>query len=256
MVPGERWPGCPGRQRQIGDHGLGPALRRRPFLPVPGQPAEGQRARRPRRRAVVRLAAQSVGELPVKYLVTDTGFGTGLDVGPTRHRLPRLGRLRWSPVRSPNRRASATPGPPAPDHCRPPRHRPPHRHLYPATSRAAAMRRRTVRNAVRVALFTAMCLVFVFVLVTVFGQFLSTRAPTTAPTSPTCPGSRAATSSASPGGSAGDRPQPAPRRHRHRRFRRRQKCRSPVAPKPPFVTKTSSATGIWRSRTDPDRSTG
>lgn len=33
------------------------------------------------------------------------------------------------------------------------------------------MRRRTLRNAVRVALFTAMCLVFVFVLVTVFGQF-------------------------------------------------------------------------------------
>ena len=33
------------------------------------------------------------------------------------------------------------------------------------------MRRRTVRAAVRVALFTAMCLVFMFVLVTVFGQF-------------------------------------------------------------------------------------
>ncbi len=33
------------------------------------------------------------------------------------------------------------------------------------------MRRRTIRNAVRVALFTAMCLVFLFVLVTVFGQF-------------------------------------------------------------------------------------
>ncbi len=33
------------------------------------------------------------------------------------------------------------------------------------------MRQRTIRNAVRVVLFTAMCLVFVFVLVTVFGQF-------------------------------------------------------------------------------------
>jgi phospholipid/cholesterol/gamma-HCH transport system substrate-binding protein len=33
------------------------------------------------------------------------------------------------------------------------------------------MRRRTLRNAVRVALFTTMCLVFMFVLVTVFGQF-------------------------------------------------------------------------------------
>lgn len=33
------------------------------------------------------------------------------------------------------------------------------------------MRRRTIRNAVRVALFSAMCLVFMFVLVTVFGQF-------------------------------------------------------------------------------------
>ena len=33
------------------------------------------------------------------------------------------------------------------------------------------MRRATVRAAVRVALFTVMCLVFIFVLVTVFGQF-------------------------------------------------------------------------------------
>jgi len=33
------------------------------------------------------------------------------------------------------------------------------------------MRRATVRAAVRVALFTVMCLVFMFVLVTVFGQF-------------------------------------------------------------------------------------
>lgn len=33
------------------------------------------------------------------------------------------------------------------------------------------MRRRTIRNAVRVVLFTTMCLVFLFVLVTVFGQF-------------------------------------------------------------------------------------
>lgn len=33
------------------------------------------------------------------------------------------------------------------------------------------MRRRTLRNAVRVAAFTAMCLVFLFILVTVFGQF-------------------------------------------------------------------------------------
>lgn len=33
------------------------------------------------------------------------------------------------------------------------------------------MRRRTLRNAVRVAAFTTMCLVFLFVLVTVFGQF-------------------------------------------------------------------------------------
>ena len=33
------------------------------------------------------------------------------------------------------------------------------------------MRRRTVRAVTRVALFTAMCLVFMFALVTVFGQF-------------------------------------------------------------------------------------
>ena len=33
------------------------------------------------------------------------------------------------------------------------------------------MRRRTIRNAVRVAVFTAMCLVFLFGLLTVFGQF-------------------------------------------------------------------------------------
>src|ERR1700752_2549272 len=39
------------------------------------------------------------------------------------------------------------------------------------------MRRRTVRAAVRVALFSTMCLVFMFVLVTVFGQFrFDTRA--------------------------------------------------------------------------------
>src|SRR6201992_1041139 len=39
------------------------------------------------------------------------------------------------------------------------------------------MRRRTVRAAVRVALFTVVCLAFVFVLVTVFGQFrFDTRA--------------------------------------------------------------------------------
>ena len=33
------------------------------------------------------------------------------------------------------------------------------------------MRRRTLCTAIRVALFTTMCLVFVFILVTVFGQF-------------------------------------------------------------------------------------
>ena len=39
------------------------------------------------------------------------------------------------------------------------------------------MRRRTVRAAVRVALFTVICLVFMFVLVTVFGQLrFDTRA--------------------------------------------------------------------------------
>src|ERR1700758_1318215 len=39
------------------------------------------------------------------------------------------------------------------------------------------MRRRTVRAATRVALFTVVCLAFVFVLVTVFGQFrFDTRA--------------------------------------------------------------------------------
>ena len=54
---------APGRQRQIGDHGLGPALRRRP-VPVPDNLPKVNAQRRPRRQAVVRLAAQSVGELP------------------------------------------------------------------------------------------------------------------------------------------------------------------------------------------------
>ncbi len=185
VVPRERRPRRAGRQRQVGDHGRRTAVRRRP-VPLPRQPAEGQR------HAAAPAASPSCGSLPdpsknfpVKYLVTDTGFGTGLDVRPNPgHRLPGLGQLLPGDPRDPRTaERSATPAAagtrPA---ARPPRRatlrrspgrarRYTARHQPGAPSQEVSHETTDIRGAVRVALFTTMCLVFVFILVTVFGQF-------------------------------------------------------------------------------------
>ncbi len=122
---------------------------------------------------------------PVKYLVTDTGFGTGLDVRPN----PGIGFpgfANYFPVTKANPEPPRIryPGGPAPGPCRLPRRTSygapdgrrstRRRRAPPATVRTAAARDshegRTVARS-RVALFTAVCLVFMFALVTVFGQF-------------------------------------------------------------------------------------
>ena len=135
---------------------------------------------------------------PVKYLVTDTGFGTGLDVRPnpgigfpgfanyfpvtkgdagaaqdplSRRSCagPAAGLPRAPPYGAPQYAPDGTPLYPPPPPGAPPastRRRP-----APPHHRGTAMRRKSQGTIARVVLFTAMCLVFMFALVTVFGQF-------------------------------------------------------------------------------------
>ena len=132
-----------------------------------------------------------IKNFPVKYLVTDTGFGTGLDLRPN----PGIGFpgiANFFPVTKANPEPPRIryPGGPAPGPLPPypgapaygaPEYGPDGTPLYPPPPGAppppaphparTAMRKRTIRALVRVGLFTAVCLVFMFVLVTVFGQF-------------------------------------------------------------------------------------
>ena len=60
----------------------GSVARRRP-VPLPGQPADHRRQGRPGRQAGLRFAARSsTKNWPVRQLVTNTGFGTGVDWRP------------------------------------------------------------------------------------------------------------------------------------------------------------------------------
>ena len=127
---------------------------------------------------------------PVKYLVTDTGFGTGLDIRPN----PGIGFpgfANYFPVTKANPEPPRIryPGGPAPGPLPPypgappygaPEYGPDGTPLYPPPPgpppphrplRGTAMRGEPSAPLARVVLFTAMCLVFMFVLVTVFGQF-------------------------------------------------------------------------------------
>ena len=156
----------------------------------PGQPADRQRQGRPRRQAELRLASRCQQELPGEV----PGHRHRVRHWPrypaqSRHRLPwHSPTTSLSPRRIRNRRGSGTPAalrpgpypayPGAPPYGAPeygpdgtPLYPPPPPGAPPPRAGGTAMRRRTIRAAIRVALFTVLCLVSMFVLVTVFGQF-------------------------------------------------------------------------------------
>ena len=140
---------------------------------------------------------------PVKYLVTDTGFGTGLDIRPNpgigfpgianyfpvTKANPEPPRIRYPGGPAPGPRPAYPGAPPygaplygpdgAPLYPPPPPGAPPAVEpgtplpapVTPTTAGGAAMRRNSRGVITRVLLFITMCLVFMFVLVTVFGQF-------------------------------------------------------------------------------------
>ena len=222
VVPGERWPRCHRRQREIGDHGRGAAVRATTRTAIPTTCRSSTRRAGPAASRAAARCPTPLKNFPVKYLVTDTGFGTGLDVRPNpgigfpgianyfpvTKAIPEPPRIRYpgGPAPGPLPPYPGAPAYGAPEYgpdgtpLYPPpparRLRPRHRHHR---QRGPAMRGVNGRALARVGVFTAVCLVFMFILVTVFGQFrFDEHATPTTRCSPTCRGSRAATSSVSP----------------------------------------------------------